>query len=294
MAKQRFSFFDTTFTMCNTLFMLCVCIVTLYPFLYILSTSLASSNVPLTQINIIPPEISLESYRRVLANPLIEIGYYNTIVRTVLGTTLSVLVTLMLAYPLSKKYYPHRTFWTAIVVFTMFFSGGLIPGYILVRGLHMMNTVWALVLPELVSAFNLVIVRNYMMTIPESLEESAKLDGANDIVILFRIVLPICKPIIATIALWVAVWHWNAWFDSMIYSTRAEAQVVQLVMRRIVVEGTQNSASAYAQGNAQYEVVSPMNLKAATIMVTTLPILLVYPFVQKYFVKGIMMGSLKG
>ncbi|MGD9155606.1 MAG: carbohydrate ABC transporter permease [Bacillota bacterium] len=294
MIKQRLSPLDTIFTICNTLFMLFVCVVTVYPFVYILSTSLASSNVPLTQIHIIPPEISLESYRRVIANPLIGIGYLNTILRTVLGTTLAVLVTLMLAYPLSKKYYPHRTFWTALVVFTMFFHGGLIPTYILVRNLHLMNTIWALVLPELVGAFNLVIVRNYMMTIPESLEESAKLDGANDIIILFRIVLPICKPIIATITLWIAVWHWNSWFDSMIYSTRAETQVVQLVMRRIVVEGTQNSASLYSQGNTRFEVVSPMNLKAATIMATTLPILVVYPFVQKYFVKGVMVGSLKG
>jgi putative aldouronate transport system permease protein len=294
MAKKKTSLPDKVFVVGNSLLMLVICVATLYPFLYILSTSLASQNVPLTQIHIIPPELSLESYKRVLANPLIGFGYYNTIVRTILGTSLSVLVTLMLAYPLSKKYYPNRNFWTAIVVFTMFFSGGLIPTYILVRSLHMMNTVWALVLPELISAFNLVIVRNYMMTIPESLEESAKLDGANDITILFRIVLPVCKPIIATITLWVAVWHWNAWFDSMIYSTQAEKQVVQLVMRRIVVEGTQNSASIYSQGNAQYEVVSPWNLKAATIMVTTLPILFVYPFVQKYFVKGIMMGSLKG
>ncbi|TCL68569.1 carbohydrate ABC transporter membrane protein 2 (CUT1 family) [Hydrogenispora ethanolica] len=274
--------------------MFLICVVTLYPFLYILSTSLASSNVPLTQIQLIPPEISLESYRRVLEYPLIGIGYCNTIVRTVLGTFLSVLVTLMMAYPLSKKYFPHRTFWTGLVVFTMFFSGGIIPNYILVRSLGLMNTVWALVLPELVSAFNLVIVRNFMMSLPDSLEESAKIDGANDITILFRIVLPICKPIIATIALWVAVWHWNSWFDSLIYATRAENQVVQLVMRRIVLEGSQNSMSLSAQMNRQNEIVTPENLKAATIMVTTIPILLVYPFVQKYFVKGIMIGSLKG
>jgi putative aldouronate transport system permease protein len=294
MVKQSSSPLDTAFSICNHIFMLLLCIVTVYPFLYILSTSISSSNVPLTQIHIIPPELSLESYNRVLANPLIGLGYVNTILRTVIGTSLAVMVTLMLAYPLSKKYLPHRNFWTALVVFTMFFNGGMIPTYILVKDLHLINTIWALVLPELVSAFNMVIVRNYMMSIPESLEESAKLDGANDIIILFRIILPICKPIIATITLWIAVWHWNSWFDSMIYSTRAETQVVQLVMRRIVVEGTQNSASAYTQSNTRYEVVSPMNLKAATIMVTTLPILVVYPFIQKYFVKGIMVGSLKG
>lgn len=294
MAKYRSSLSEKLFTLANYLLMFFICVITIYPFLHILSISLSSSNVPLTQIHIIPPEISLESYRRVFTNPFIGMGYYNTILRTVIGTFLSVLVTLMLAYPLSKKYFPHRTFWTGLVVFTMFFSGGIIPTYILVRNLRMINTIWALVLPELVSAFNLVIVRNYMMTIPESLEESAKIDGANDITILFRIILPICKPIIATIALWVAVWHWNSWFDSMIYSTSAEKQVVQLVMRRIVLEGSQSSMSLAAQTNLQYEIVTPENLKAATIMVTTLPIILVYPFVQKYFVKGIMIGSLKG
>ena len=146
----------------------------------------------------------------------------------------------------------------------------------------------------LIFAYNFVIVRNYMQTIPGSMEESAKMDGANDITILFRVILPVCKPIIATIALWVAVWHWNAWFDSMIYMTKASGQVVQLVMRRIVLEGSDQMTQMMAEMQRQGLVIAPEGLKAATIMVTTLPILCIYPFVQKYFVKGVMMGSLKG
>jgi putative aldouronate transport system permease protein len=144
-----------------------------------------------------------------------------------------------------------------------------------------------------VSAYNFVIVRNFMQGIPNSFEESAKIDGANDITILFRIILPLCKPIIATIALWVAVWHWNDWFDSMIYMTKPSGEVVQLVMRRIVLEGTDQLTAMMAQASRN-EVIAPEGLKAATIMVTTIPILCVYPFIQKYFVKGVMMGSLKG
>lgn len=294
MAIQQASKGEKIFDIFNYCFMLVLCATTLYPFMFLLSTSLASSEVALTQINFIPSSISWENYRRVFTNPLIASGYYNTLLRTIIGSFLGLMATFTLAYPLSKKYFPHRNFWTSIVVFTMFFSGGLIPTYLLVRNLNLMNTVWALVLPELINAFNLIIVRNYMMSLPNSLEESARIDGANDILILFRIILPICKPIIATIALWVAVWHWNSWFDSMIYSLKAEKQVVQLVMRRVVLEGSQQFMDMESISNNGGRAVTPESIKAATVMVTTIPILLVYPFIQKYFVKGVMIGSLKG
>ena len=294
LAIQKASKGEKVFDIFNYIFMFILCLTTLYPFLYLLSNSLASTEVAQTQINIIPKSITLENYKRVLANSLIASGYYNTILRTVIGTLLGLVVTFALAYPLSKRYVPNRNFWTAIIVFTMFFSGGLIPTYLLVRNLNLMNTIWALILPELVSAYNFVIVRNYMMSLPESIEESARIDGANDITILLRIILPICKPIIATIALWIAVWHWNSWFDSMIYSQKAEKQVVQLVMRRVVLEGSQQVMDMTSMDESGLRAVTPESLKAATVMITTIPILLVYPFIQKYFVKGVMMGSLKG
>jgi len=294
LAIRRSSAGEKVFDVFNYIFMFILCLTTIYPFLYLFSNSLASSEFAQTQITIIPKSITFENYKRVLTNPLISSGYYNTILRTAIGTFLGLVTTFALAYPLSKKYFPNRNFWTGIIVFTMFFGGGMIPTYILVRNLNLMNTIWALILPELVSAYNFIIVRNYMMSLPESIEESARIDGANDIIILIRIVLPVCKPILATVALWIAVWHWNSWFDSMIYSQKAEKQVVQLIMRRIVLEGSQQVMNMSTMDESGLRVVTPESLKAATVMVTTIPILLVYPFIQKYFVKGVMLGSLKG
>jgi putative aldouronate transport system permease protein len=285
---------DRAFNFCNYLFMIVMSVTTLYPFLFLVTSSLSGLDLSLGSFSLLPRQFTLENYKKVFSNPAIGTGYVNTILRTVVGTSLSLIVTLCLAWPLSKKSFPHRNFWTAMIVFTMFFSGGMIPTYILVRKLGLIDTLWALILPELVTAYNFVIVRNFMQAIPPSMEESAKIDGANDVVILFRIILPVCKPIIATLALWVAVWHWNAWFDSMIYTTKAAGQVVQLVMRRIVLEGSDQMTQMMAETQRQGMVIAPEGLKAATIMVTTIPILCIYPFVQKYFVKGVMMGSLKG
>jgi putative aldouronate transport system permease protein len=202
-------------------------------------------------------------------------------------------VTLFLAYPLSKRYFPHRTFWTMLIVFTMFFQGGLIPVYLLVRKLGLINNVLSLILPDLVRTFSLIVVRNYLMTIPEDLEESARLDGAGDLRILFAIVIPVSVPIIATLTLWTVVGHWNAWFDSLIYTTRTKLLVLQVVLRRIVLEGTQQIVSTDIARDDRY-ATKPEVVRAASIVVTTLPIVMVYPFVQKYFIKGIMIGSLKG
>lgn len=285
--KRRLSAFSTV----NGIFMVLICFATLYPFLFLLTSSFSALNASTAGFSLVPRAFTTENYARVLANPVIYSGLKNTLFRTIVGTTLSLAVTFMLAYPLSKKSFPNRNAWTGLVVFTMFFSGGLIPTYLLVRGLGLIDKSWALILPELVSAYNFVIVRNYMQTIPDSLEESAKIDGANDIVIFARIIMPICKPIIATIALWVAVWHWNAWFDCLIYMTKPAGDVLQLVMRRIVIQGTDQITEMMA---GHVSAMTPEGLKAATILLTTLPILCVYPFVQKYFVKGVMMGSLKG
>jgi putative aldouronate transport system permease protein len=260
--------------------------------MFLIASSFSGGDLSVNGFSLIPREFTYANYARVLSNRLIGIGYKNTLLRTALGTTLSLTVTFMLAYPLAKRTFPNRTFWTALVVFTMFFSGGMIPSYLLVRNLRLIDTIWALVLPELVSAYNLVIVRNYMMAIPASLEESARMDGANDIRILLRIIVPMCKPVLATIALWIAVWHWNAWFDSMIYVTKASGQVAQLVMRRIVLEGSDQITQMIGMDTTQS--VATEGLKGATIVATTLPILLAYPFIQKYFVKGVMVGSLKG
>jgi len=213
----------------------------------------------------------------------------NTIVRVALGTIITTFVCILTAYPLSKKFLPDRKFFTAFMVFTMFFSGGLIPMYILIKSLKYINTVWALVIPSAIPTFSMLIIRNYFMTIPDSLEESAKIDGANDFFILFSIVVPLSLPILATTVLWTIVGHWNAWFDAMLYITNSRKQVLQAILRQIVIVGTMDQLEFEAHMYA-----SPESLKAATIIVGTLPIIMVYPFVQKYFIKGIMIGSLKG
>jgi putative aldouronate transport system permease protein len=280
------------FDLTNYCFLILLCVCTLFPFLHLVTLSVSPSHVSFTEIHFFPREITFANFAKVFDNEYIRSGFVNTITRTVLGTAVSLLATIFTAYVLSKKYYPHRTFWTAFIVFTMFFSGGLIPSYLLVKTLGLMNSVWALILPGLISAFSMIIARNFFMSLPEELEESAKIDGANDIVILFRIVIPISMPIIATLLLWIAVGHWNAWFDSLVYMTDAHKHVLMVVMRRIVLEGTNQMMEM--TGGADDVSVNPESVKAAVVMVTTLPILVLYPFVQKYFVKGILVGSLKG
>lgn len=194
------------------------------------------------------------------------------------------------AYVLSKKYFPNRNFWTGAIVFTMYFSGGMIPSYILVKNLHLFNSVFALILPGLIPTFTMLIVRNFFMAIPDSMEESARIDGANDVSILFRIILPISMPIIATVVLWQMVGHWNSWFDALLYTQDQKKQVLQLVLRRVLFEGSGELAD-YTGGSV---TVRPESLRAAVIMIVIFPIVCVYPFLQKYFVKGILVGSLKG
>lgn len=280
---------DIVFDTINTIIMILLCLTMIYPFIYLFSMSFGSSAT--MGLNLIPDTFDFGAYQRVLKNEYIISGFGNTLIRTGVGTVLTVLISICTAYPLSKRTFPNRGFWTGIIIFTMFFSGGLIPSYLLVKGLHINNTVWSMILPGLINTFNMIIVRNFFMSIPDSLEESAKIDGANDIIILFAIIVPISMPIIATVILWTAVSHWNAWFDCMIYVSAPKKQVLQLVLRSIVMEGNKEMMDNSINDNF---FVSSEAVKAASIIVATLPIMVVYPFVQKYFVKGVMVGSLKG
>lgn len=288
MKKKKTGIFDVV----NILLLSGFCILVLLPFLHVVSLSFSSPEVSFVRISFWPEIFTLKNYQQVFANRYVYSGFANSIFRTVLGTVLGVLATVCTAYPLSKKYFPHRTFWTMLIAFTMFFNAGLIPNYLWNKELGLMDRKIVLILPGLISAYNVVIARNFFMGIPESVEESAKIDGANDILIFFRIVAPMSKAIIATLALWIAVGHWNAWFDSMLYIRDAGDQVLQVVMRRIVLEG-QIAALELDDPNFA-TTANPETIKAATTMVTTLPILCVYPFVQKHFVKGVIVGSIKG
>lgn len=282
---------ELVFDYSNIVFFILFSLLCIYPFLYMLNISISSGIAAEKYgLNILPKGITLEYYGKMFKTGAVVRGFLNSIERTVLGTVLSVIITTCGAYPLSKKYLPNRNFWTTFILIPMFFSGGLIPTYLLIRSLNIMDTIWVLVLPGAVSTFNLILVRNFMMSLPSSLEESAKIDGANDIVILFRIILPVLKPILATISLWSAVSHWNQWFDALIYISSEKKMVLQVVLYHILTMGTQR----LAVGNVTNNIPYPQITRACIIMITTLPIIMVYPFAQKYFIKGIMIGSLKG
>ena len=268
-------------------------ITTLVPLLQAATVSLSPPEVVNRYgFHLFPTKLDFSGYERVFNYRVIWTAYGNTITRTLLGTAITLVLTFLGAYPLSKRTLPNRRLWTGIIVLTMFFSGGLIPTYLLIKNIGLMNSVWALVLPGAVSAFMLLIVRNFISALPESLEESAKIDGANEIVVLFRIVLPLSLPIIATVGLYAGVGHWNAWFDSMIYIQEEKKQVLQLILRKILLEGQDVAAESGAGSHAT--AVNSETVKMAALMVSVLPILFVYPFLQKYFVKGTLIGSVKG
>lgn len=281
------------FNFINGLLITLFCISVLFPFASLLLTSFSTAaSASLGGFDFDFGKMSFSNYSIMLRSQYIWSGYLNTIFRTVVGTVLSVLLTSIGSYCLSKPFFPHRTFWMGFVVFTMFFSGGLIPTYLVMCEIGMKNSIWSMILPCLISTYNLVIMRNFFQQIPAAIEESGRIDGAGNLRILFSLIYPISTPVLATIALWVAVSHWNAWFDCLVYIRDADKFVLQVVLRRIVLQG---STQMIEMGVTPDDVMSnPDGLKAAAIFVATLPILCVYPFAQKYFVKGIIVGSLKG
>ncbi|MCP3967786.1 MAG: carbohydrate ABC transporter permease [Lentisphaerae bacterium] len=272
--------------------MLALIVSFLYPFIFMISMSFSTAaEANRAGAHIWPGQVTLTAYKMVFSNPDLLIGYLNTIFRTVVGTVLTLLVTCLCAYPLSRKDLPHRSLMTFLVFFTMLFSGGIIPTYLVIRNLGLVNNVWVYILPQLTNAFNVIIIKNYFESIPQSLAESASIDGANDFHILFKIYIPLSGPVLATVALMTAISHWNMWFDAMIYINDDTKQVLMTFLRRIVIDRNQDLMSGASE--AQVSQFTPETIKAATIIVTILPILVLYPFLQKYFVKGIMLGGVK-
>jgi putative aldouronate transport system permease protein len=285
---------EKVFNVFNIIILSALAISTLYPFVYMATISLSTAaEASRDGFHLWPGEISLTAYKMVFTNPEILLGYINTVGRTVIGTFLTVIVTCMCAYPLSKKHLPHRSLITFIIMFTMLFNGGLVPAYLLVKNLGMIDSYLVYILPPLTAAFNIIIVKNFFQSIPQSLAVSAQIDGASDYYILFKIYMPLSKPVLATITLWTAVTHWNMWFDALLYINSESKLTLQMFLRRIVIEG---STEMIQKGIVNPDMMSftPETIKAATVVVTILPILLFYPFIQKYFVKGIMLGGVKG
>lgn len=288
--KERIA--ETIFNIFNYSFMFFLAFIMIYPFWELLIVSFSpAEEASRIGLKLIPRGFTLEAYKQLFRSSMIGYGYYNTIMRTVIGTVLAVILSFSMAYPLSKKDLPARNLITIFLVIPMFFTGGLVPDFLLINSLGIYDTIWALILPLLISTYNVLIMRNFIMTIPVSLEESALVDGANFFTILFRIIIPLSKPILATIALWVAVRHWNAWFDANIYTRSNERVVLQLILRRVMIEHENAEITDTLQGD---EGVITKTMEAATVLMTIGPIILVYPFLQKYFVKGVMVGSVKG
>lgn len=244
-------------------------------------------------LRVIPRAFSLEAYKEILNYDLIHSGALVSFTITIIGTTLSVLLLVITAYPLSRTNLKGRKLLMSMILFTMFFNGGMIPNYLLIRNLKLSNTIWALILPECISAFNLILMKNFIRTgVPESLVEAAKIDGAGDIRILCSIVVPLMKPAIATMTIFHAVGYWNNYFSASMYVSDRKLWPLTLVLRELVVENTDSVSPVTAMLTAQART-HPFTLKMAAIIIVIVPILLVYPFMQRYFVKGISLGSIK-
>jgi putative aldouronate transport system permease protein len=291
--RYRRSRAERAFDWCNVAFLTVVALLALYPFVYVLLLSFAgAADVAKGGLLVVPRDFSLGAYEMIFHDPWFLRGFANSVLRTALGVAATLLMTALAAYPLSRPAMPWRRQLTFFVLFTMLFSGGLVPKYLLMKNLGLIDNRLVLVVPLMLTAFNVIILKNFFQQIPPSYEEAARMDGGSDLSILFRIFIPLSKPALATIALWTAVIHWNAWFDAMIFITSNEKQVVQIFLQRIVIE---NSVKDMQFGTPNFDEANytPDALKAATVVVTVLPILAVYPFVQRYFVKGITLGGVK-
>ncbi|MFD0717458.1 carbohydrate ABC transporter permease [Paenibacillus sp. GCM10027626] len=281
------------FSVINVVILLMVVVVTLYPFLYMAAISLSDSNAVMKgEVTFLPKGLNFDTYKIVLADKRILSSYANTILYTVTFTALALFVTSLGAYALAKKHMPFHRGFTLMIVFTMFFSGGMIPTFLVVKELGMVDTIWGMILPGAVSTWNLLIMRTFFSGLPAELEESGRMDGLNDFGVFLRIVLPLSQAIFATIGLFYAVSMWNNFQLPLLYLRNPDMFPLQVVLRNIVLAGQLNSAEATSIGGDQLLVEE--SLKYATIMVATVPILLLYPFLQKYFVRGVMIGAIKG
>ncbi|MFI6673912.1 carbohydrate ABC transporter permease [Kribbella sp. NPDC050470] len=296
MVNQTAGIKDSTghraFQVFNVAILLLVVVLTLYPFLNIVAQSFSSeSAISAGKVNLFPVGFDTSTYHVVMNDAMFWRNYANTLLYTVVATAISLVLTTCMAYVLSKRHLRGRTFVIGFVVFTMFFNGGLIPNYVLVSQLGMKNTLWAVVLPNAISVFNLLVMKAFFENMPPELEEAAMIDGLTTFGILLRIVLPLSKAILATMMLFYAVANWNAWFGAFLYLDDKSLFPVTIYLRNLVA-GATSGTSAGATGDDLTQIAA--SIKAVTMVLTVLPILCVYPFVQRYFVTGVMLGSVKG
>ncbi|AZS13844.1 carbohydrate ABC transporter permease [Paenibacillus lutimineralis] len=294
MGKRRKLRGISLFSVCNTLLMLAVCFITLYPMYFVFINALnAPEQALLGTVNWFPKAISLDSYRVVFNDEHLMNGFLVTTLRTVIGTVVHVLFTAIVAYGMSKSNLIGRKVYMKIALITMLFSGGLIPTFILMTKLGLYDNFLVFIIPAMYTFFDMVIFISFYRTIPDSLEESAKVDGASDYGVLFRIVLPNSMAVIATISLFAAVYHWNDYYQGVLYIRSQDKLPLQTMLYKIIAENSMSFMQQQAM--AQFGAKLPGNsIKFASMMVATLPILAVYPFIQRYLVKGVMIGAIKG
>ena len=293
--KLKSSAMDKVFVACNTIFLVLFVIITLYP---VLNTVAISFNDGIDAvrggIHLWPRIFTLSNYKTVLNQQNIITGAVVSVARTVLGTIFALVTNALLAYVVSRKRFLFRSQLSLFWVITMYVNGGMIPTLILYRNLNLTNSFWVYVIPGMISAFNVLVMRTFMEGLPSALEESAMIDGANDFTIFTRIISPLCKPVYATVALFVAVGHWNSWFDAMLYNRmNTQYTTLQYELMKLLSSVMQQSGSATTGGNTAAAAVTPVTVRAAATVVTMLPIILLYPFLQRYFVSGMTIGSVK-
>jgi len=290
--KQRVSRGYRIFQAVNAVVLTIVVIVTLYPFVNVVARSLSDeAQIIAGRVSLWPRGFNLTTYKLVMSDPMFWTNYRNTVVYTVVATTIAIVLTTCYAYVLSKKQLKGRKVLVGIAVFTMFFSGGLIPNYVLISSLNMTNTIWAVVLPNAINVFNLLVMKAFFESLPLELEEAAAVDGLSTYGVLWRVVLPLSKAVVATMVLFYAVSFWNSWFTAFLYMDQLDMFPVTVYLRNILAGAT----GAEAIGGSAGELVqSGATIQSVTIVLTVLPILVVYPFVQRYFVSGVLLGAVKG
>ena len=282
---------ERIFYWADSLMMILLCVIVLVPLIHVLAGSFSNGMKYMSHNGMLlwPIEPTLEAYQAVMQNENIWTGYRNTLFIVIVGTTLNILFSLIAAYVLSRREYMLKRLFNLLVVFSMYFSGGMIPFFLVVKNYGLYNSMWSLIVPGLINVFNLVIVRTAMLGVPDSLEESAQLDGAGHLTILFRIITPLIKSTVAVVCLYYAVAHWNSWFNAMLFVKKREMYPLQLILREILILTDLSSSSTGDEAFFMSETI-----QFATIVVATVPVLCIYPFIQKYFVKGVMVGAVKG
>lgn len=287
---------DRIFNVINYVVLILVTLVVLYPLVFVLSASFSDPQTVLRgEMLLWPKGINLNSYEKIFQNKDIISGFTNTLIYTTLGTAINLVMTILAAYPLSRRDFVGRNGIMALLVFTMFFSGGLIPTYLLIKNLGMLNTLWVMIIPNAVSIWNIIIMRTFFQqSIPHELQEAATIDGCSNIQILTRIMLPLSMPIIAVTILFYAVGHWNAFFNALLYLTDKDKFPLQLVLREILIQGQTNDMVKMSTESAIKQQREVEGIKYAVLVVANIPVLVLYPFLQRYFVKGVMIGAIKG